>query len=126
MKKYLLSFFMLCGCLGVSCSQKNPMVGTWVAKEAGNIMHYLEFDATGHGTYYFDSALTGTSSVSRFSYTYEESVSDLINDKVDLNANCAKGEYASIILGGEIVAPNMLECKAMTSGNNYSLTFRKK
>ena len=126
MKKYLLLFSTLSLFFLASCSPKNPMVGTWVAKEAGNIMHYLEFDASGHGTYYFDSALTGTSSVSRFSYKYEDSVSDLINDKVSLNANCAKGEYASIILGGEIVAPNMFECKAMTSGKNYSLTFRKK
>ena len=123
MKKITAWVISILAIIFSSCSS-SPISGTWVANEVGGIKHYLEFKSSGEGVYYFESDITGTSSPAKFSYVFTESISEVLNDKVEFSASSRGGEYSSIIMGGELIS-GMLKCSALTSGRSYSLTFKK-
>ena len=125
MKKIFTLVLSVCAItLTTSCSQ-NPVSGTWAAKESGGIIHYLEFNSSGSGTYYFESDITGTSSPAKFSYEITEFDSSVLNDKVSFSATSMNDVYSSTVLEGELISPTMLKCSSITQGGSFSLTFKK-
>lgn len=127
MKKNFLGLIILCSASLISCGSSNPMVGTWTSNESGAITHYLEFNSNGTGTYYFDSDITGTSSPSKFTYQYKESISKVLNDEVKITgAHSSINNFSSTVLDGELVSPTMLETSSISVTGSYSLTFKKR
>ena len=125
MKKITFVFLMCAIALITSCAKTNPIAGTWVAKESLGINHYLEFDSSGGGIYYFESEITGTSSPMKFTYELTEYESDLLNDEVSFNASSSVDGYASIVMDGELISPTILRCSSINASETYSLTFKK-